>query len=210
MTDSSTEEAFIRTIIEDVAAAIHRADQSKTDESRRSAIRTICAAIEGMVWEYRDNVVWAATEIDVMVDIDRQALFEAMQTIDAQGNLRSQPRFIPTLNLLRFMARLAERVTSSGKIAFDDNHWGMLNDAVRLRNRITHPKNASDVIITGSDVDRAFTAFNWMCDQIIQSSEAMVGAISDQTAKLWYILSKLRDEDPFYMAEYRRIQGSLD
>lgn len=210
MADDSTDETFIRSIIGDVAAAIHRADQSKTDESRRSAIRTICAAIEGMVWEYRDDVIWAATQIDVLGDADRQALSETNQVVDAQGQLRSQPNFIPTLSLLRFMARIAERVTSKGQIGFDDNRWKTLNDAIKIRNRITHPKKASDLIVAGSDVDQAFTAFNWMCEQIIRSTEAMVGAVSDHTDRLWFLLSKLRDEDPYYMAEYRRIQASLD
>ena len=210
MTQDGREETLVRSIIGDAAAAIHRADEAKTGESRRSAIRTISAAIEGMVWDYRGHVIWAATEIDVMTEADQQALLETVQTIDAQGDLRSQPRFIPTLSLLRFLARLAQRVTSDGSIAFGDNHWNMLGETIQIRNRITHPKHASDVIVTGLDVDRAFAAFNWLCEQIIQSRDALVRAMNDHTAEFWYVLSKLRDEDPFYMAEYRRIQASLE
>lgn len=210
MTSKRDDETFIRSIIGDAAAAIHRADKERSDESRRSAIRTLSAAIEGLVWEYRSTVVWAATEMEVMDNDDRFAIAETIYSISPQGRVNSQPRFIQTLSLLRFLERLAERVTPDGSIAFDDNHWNLLNNTIKLRNRITHPKNASDVLIDASDIDDAFGAFNWLCENVILSMDAVIGTMRDHADEMWHVLTRLRDADPFYMAEYRRIQQSLE
>ncbi len=210
MVNERDEKTFMRSIIGDAAAAIHRANRTGSDESRRSAIRTISAAIEGLVWEYRSAVIWAATELDVMDDGDRLATAETTHSISAQGRVNSQPRFIPTLSLLRFLAKLAERVTPDAAIAFDDNQWNTLNDAIKLRNRITHPKKASDVLVDASDIDNAFGAFNWLCEHVILSMDAVIGTMRDHADEMWHVLTKLREEDPYYTAEYRRIQAFRD
>lgn len=202
--------SFVRSIIEDVAAAIHRADQSGTDESRRSAIRTVAAAIEGLVWHYRETVIWAASGTGVMDDADHQALLETSYSIDARGNVQEQPRFVPSQSMLRFLARLAHRVTLHATIGFDDNRWNSLNETIKIRNRITHPKSEKDVMVDNADVDRAFSAFDWLLQSLISSMDALNSVMVEHVAELRYVLEKLRDDDAAYMTEYRRIKQSDD
>jgi hypothetical protein len=163
-----------------------------------------------MVWIYRETVEWAVIELDVMADEDRYALLNSTYAIDTTGRINSQPRFVSSLSMLRFLVRLAERAVPESAIMFDDNRWNLLKTTVEIRNRITHPKTDADVIVEGADVDRAFVAFDWICEQTIHSMDTLTGAVKDHSADLWYVLQKLQEGDPFYTAEYQRIKKSFE
>src|SRR3546814_16055684 len=81
---------FVGSLMLDVDDALRRRESQDDPTNRRSLIRTLIAAVEGLVWIYREHVIGIAKELDILSDADRSALADTTTMVDAKRRVWEQ------------------------------------------------------------------------------------------------------------------------
>lgn len=155
-------DSFVRILLQDVITAIDHNDTTDDQSTRRDLIRTIFVAIEGLVWIYRRSVRSAADTIEPLSPITELAFDELSYSVDEQGRINEQPRYINITTMIRLASRVAEEISPELKIDFSVSGWMDLRLALKVRNRITHPKNISDLAVSEGDIQISQSALFWI------------------------------------------------
>jgi hypothetical protein len=82
---------------------------------------------------------------------------------DSTGRLQKKEAKIPFTNYVAFSIRAYSQHSRWFDCSdfFADNGWNEFKKAVRIRNRITHPKSASDLDISDEDTKTVEAASEW-------------------------------------------------
>src|SRR3546814_8104043 len=85
---------FVGSLMLDVDDALRRRESQDDPTNRRSLIRTLIAAVEGLVWIYREHVIGIAKELDILSDAERSALADTttMRSEEHTSELKSLNR----------------------------------------------------------------------------------------------------------------------
>jgi len=189
-------DSFFYTLIKDASTAMSRNLSADNQATRRDAIRTVFAAIEGLVWIFRVEVVDAAEATCGLDDDEKSILRERQLAVSEKGQIVSQIRFLTLIATIRFVARIASRINGCDHFDFGGHEWERFRTAIAIRNRITHPKSADDLHVSKDDVSKVTGAFFWLLDrhvevlsQAVQTRKAYLGEFDE-------ILEKLKGGDP--------------
>lgn len=204
------ESDFTKILVDDVAAALARYEASQTQSSMRDVVRAAFAAIEGTVWIFREHVVDAATATYGLEPEEKAILEEETFQVNAQGKITRQARFLPLHNSIRFVARVAKRLVSREVVDFSQSGWQKLQDATLIRNRITHPKSASDLTLSQSDVETVLDAMYWWLAQAAGAMEGMNAARKKYLGEFRDVLELLNAGDRETLALYDEVTRKLD
>jgi hypothetical protein len=202
---ASLTDGFMGTLIQDVIAALERRDASDDQTARRDLIRTLFAAIEGLVWVYREHIRSVANDIDSLSPIMELAFDERTYSVDEKGRIQEQIRFISIPAMIRLASRVAERVCPKLKIDFGVPGWTDLQLAIKVRNRITHPKNISDLDVSVGDIEISESALHWFLDLMNNVMMATLSASINFNSELKLLTAQLQLGDEEALAQYRAI-----
>ncbi|HZF46195.1 MAG TPA: hypothetical protein VEZ26_07665 [Sphingomonadaceae bacterium] len=208
--DNDLQNDFTSVLVLDVVAAMKRYRVEKTQANSRDLIRSIFAAVEGSVWLYRQHVTSIAKSIEAITREEELALAETAYLVNANGTISEQMRFIPLPALIRLTTRIANRVDPRTGTRFDVPGWESFQRAIAIRNRITHPKTKSDLLVSERDVDTCYAAFFWLLQLTQSGMEAVVSAFRAHAEEMREIFEKLKAGDPEITTLYHRAQMYLD
>lgn len=153
---------MVEVLFEDlIASAKLLSDNSQF--SRRAYVRTLFALIEGMVYQMK-KVALCAYESDQVefTDAEISILKEETYELTKKGAAKSVQRYPKTLENIRFSFYAYAKVFKSNFILdVDNNGWQSLNEVMKIRNRITHPKNIKDISISDKDIKVIDQAAKW-------------------------------------------------
>jgi hypothetical protein len=194
---------FMRTLIEDVISATHTLDVGDNQLNRRHLIRVLFAAIEGLVWTYREDILGIAKSTDTLTAKEEYAFSEVTYQVTPQGKITEQARFVPILGMFRLTTRLAQRIDTTLEVRFDDAGWNALKLATDIRNRITHPKTEADLQISDIDLKTCRAGFDWLFEVCISATMAATAAFRSYLKTFDAVLEALRSGDPETWAEYK-------
>lgn len=201
-------EDFIVILSQDVIAAIARRDADDSQANRRELIRILFAAVEGLAWTYRTEIVESARSLDLLTVEEDQAFSEVSYSVTGQGKIASQPRFVPLTAMIRLTTRLASKIDPAFDANFDGIGWDQFGKAVKVRNRITHPKRESDLVISESDTSACISAFYWLFELYSSALESVNSALSQHLMLMREVVQGLREGDPVLHALYKGISRS--
>ena len=134
--------------------------------SRRSYVRTLFALIEGMVYQMK-RVALCAYEADQVEfnEAEISILKEETYELTTKGTAKSRQGYPKTLENILFAFYVYGKVFKS---IFEpdvrSNGWQSLQQAMKIRNRITHPKNINDMNISDEDIKILDNASKWFQD----------------------------------------------
>lgn len=194
--------SFAEMLVGDVLASMQRRSERDDQSSRRDLVRTSFAAIEGLAWVFREHVIEVAQSTYGLDEPEVRALSEVSYHVNDKGKISQQPKFIPLVSQIRLIARIAERISSNACIDFSGSDWDRLRNAVGIRNRITHPKTAADLELSGADADTCLAALFWFFTQASDAMERGNLAAKDYLGRFEDVLRKLRSGDPEVTALY--------
>jgi hypothetical protein len=195
-------DSFFGLIIEDASTAISRNLRVDDQATRRDVIRTAFAAIEGLVWILRVEVVDAAEATYGLDDDERAILRERQLTVSEQGKVISQTRYLTLTATIRLVARIASRVNGHEHFNFGGHEWERFRAAMAIRNRITHPKCADDLEVSKADVSKVTGAFFWLLDRLVEVLSQSVQTRKEYLSEYGELLEKLQSGDPEVTALY--------
>lgn len=198
-------EDFLVLLIQDVITAIARHEAEGSQANRRDLIRTIFVAVEGAVWDFRTGTVETARSLDLLTREEELAFEEIGYVVTEQGKIRPQPRFIPLLALIRLTSNLASRINQDFKGQFDGKGWSDFRQAMKIRNRITHPKRKADLVLNSSDVDVSIDALEWLLELHRGAMEAVLDAMRQHSLIVDEVVQGLINRDPELLALYDEI-----
>lgn len=165
--------------VEEALLALQRKD---TQFYRRVYVRSLFAYLEGFAYWLRQNAI----EIDKVVlrrfgsiDWERHLLlFEEFPTITDNGKIEKRKQKISFKNRFAFSVRAYAEIVQCKDNIFSDNGWYRLQEALIVRDRLTHPKQKSDLVVSDSDVQSCMEGYKWFVDLVVKkfraSAEAML------------------------------------
>lgn len=201
---------FFITLIGDVVASLERHDASPIPQNRRDLVRTLFAAIDGSVWYYRDHVVGIAKDLGKLTDAQAAALHEVSYHVSRNGKISSQPRFVPLASTFRLVTRIAESLNSDLKVEFGSGDWDGFQQAIAIRNRITHPKSQADLDLSDSDMAIGLAAFHWVLGVSAQAMQGANAAFREHVDSFTEVLDALKAGDPETLALYETAKAASD
>lgn len=201
---------FIGTLVEDIIGAKRLVAANHTQSNCRHLIRSLFAAIEGMVWKYREHIVDIARSCDSLTLEEEIAFSEISYSVTPQGKIVETARFVPLLAMFRLTTKLAQRTNTDFEPSFEGAGWETLRQAVEIRNRITHPKSLNDLQIGDLDLKKCEEGFDWLFEVCLTAMELVNDAFATNTDTMRKFLEDLKLGDPKALAEYRAAQNSAD
>ena len=132
----------------------------------RTFVRSFFALVEACTYELRLVVREAVSKGALSVSEGERALLsESSFDVNAEGGVYERSRFIPIERNVRFVHTLLERLFGPvATLPVSDYRYAHFKNAVRIRNRITHPKGPDEVMLSPEDVERTLLAGKWYAD----------------------------------------------
>jgi hypothetical protein len=202
-------ESFISLLILDVVDSLARWKSEPSQTNGRDLIRTTFAAVEGTAWHYKEHITGVARDIDILAPEEEIALSETGYMVASDGGIQTQIRFVPLPALIRAISRIASRIDPSFQVDFGQVGWNQLRLAIGIRNRITHPKQSSDMLVSQIDVASAQAALHWLLETVTSGMGVANQAFQLHNKLLRQLISELEHGDPEAWREYRVVEAEL-
>ena len=149
------------TLHDDVTACMAQKD---SPANRRSLIRAVFAFVEGFTYRFKLLALeFASHQKNSLSVAELSALSGQTFTVDDNGSIHARRLQISPSANLQLATRLAARCfcVNIPEPAESKVGWNRFNKAVKLRNRITHPKTASDLVVSDAELKLTTHAFMW-------------------------------------------------
>lgn len=164
MIDDNWDIKLIDEIHNDVNEARSLLDVNETPFIRRMYIRAVFAAIEGTCYTLRTDIINdIETKKHKIPFADEAMLREETYSLNKQsleGEVNT--RYIPLDTILLFTFK---HLTTFAKVSYDidksTNGWRSFKQALRTRNRITHPRSPDDFSVSHSELVDTINAYDW-------------------------------------------------
>jgi hypothetical protein len=163
-----SDQTFTHVLIGDVVAAEARLKVTDSQTHRRELIRTVFAAIEGLHWQLKQDVLRHASSVTKLSAHEYAALQEEAYSVDANGSVRSQPRLLPLPTAIRLVTAMVQRYRPGYAVDFQHLGWSNLRASVETRNRLVHPKSLEELSVSDHELDQALSAFRWLLALVIE------------------------------------------
>ena len=207
-TEGPTEEdarfvVFISLLVGDVIAARERLTASDTQTGRRDVVRASLAAMEGMTWMAREHVREALVQLDELTPVANLALRELSYAVSERGELIEQVRGLPLLTAIRLAVAQAKIISPRISVEFSGAGWSDLRRAIKIRNRITHPKPDQDLAISDGDLAAVHSGLFWLqatVEYVMASTNLTLAQYTDRLREFVRLLSAGNAEA---LAEYQ-------
>lgn len=170
-------DAFAKVLAEDVAQAKQRMENDPSDSHRREFVRTTYAAIEAQLWQLKMYVMNHVLDKKTASTHELSALKEESYAINDKGEIYIQPKGYSIKLGLRLVYSILKRHGNPIQVDFGSSDWKNIDHALKIRNRVTHPKCMSDISVTPEEAECCYQAFlyvnNFLLTTILGS--ALVG-----------------------------------
>jgi hypothetical protein len=166
VSDISRNDSFTHILVDDVVAAQKRLKRRDTPNHRRELIRAAFAAIEGLHWQLKRDVL--AHSRGKLSPHEYAAMIEQTYSVDDRGNVNVSPRFLPLATAVRLVVNVVKRSRPNYQLDFNHVGWANLKAAVEVRNRLVHPKTLEDLNVSDAEIGKAMSAFTWVLALVIE------------------------------------------
>ncbi len=126
----------------------------------RQLIRAILAYIEAVTFSVKASCVHQCLAEGMEVsDHERYLAVEIDSELNDKGEIIERPARIRLTNNIRFAFRLLEKASKQPS-TFDpaSEWWSCLQEIIRVRDRLMHPRFAEDIDVSGAEIVNALKA----------------------------------------------------
>lgn len=140
-----------------------------TDVSRRIAVRSVFSSIEMLLSEVSAKLVslvqppanGAPHEEKHRYFLELCALSDISYEIKQNGVLEIKPPRIRFENRVLFVLNVLDRTVGRQTKPKQIVGWQEFQDAIKIRNRVTHPKTEEDLSVSQEDYDTVIKGLQW-------------------------------------------------
>lgn len=137
-----------------------------TPSERRAFVRAVFAFVESMLFAMKYQLRhYPLTDI-----ADALLLSEETYEIDGDGEIRTQKAKLPLKSNVKFTFKCWARVTrTKPTLKLGDNGWHKFQLAIKIRDRLMHPKSVSDFNVSDEELEHVTAAFFWFWGSVGQA-----------------------------------------
>jgi len=159
----------IRKLLEDASEAENFLENNNSQFAKRAHIRSAFAYMEGSVWLFKQLIVQTVFQSKAVTNplhllsiAELGLLSDVSYDLKDNGEPYEQQKFLPLTKNLRFTMSVMSRFTGySIDLQTNSKTWDRFNKTIKVRNRITHPKNAEEIDMTDEEIQHATEVCNW-------------------------------------------------
>lgn len=154
------------TLAEDVVRAIGNSKKSLSQPKRRALVRTIFALVEAGTWSRKQIALLQHELGNVSFSEGEIALLKEEQyDLDQSGAVKVQKKFLRLADNIKFGVKAYAKAAGIRYVLpTDNNDWQAFLNSIKVRNRITHPKKSTELIITDEELRELIQAFKFTLD----------------------------------------------
>lgn len=156
-------------LFDDLEIVIYSLNRNNNSFWRRTYIRCLFAIIEADISMRTQLIIMSKNQGDLeLTCAEESVLLEVQYKLKKNGEVNLQEIYYPLPERYRFTFRLAARaLLSSFQIDCTGESWRNFQSLIKVRNRIMHPKKASDVSVSELEIDQARRLCDWLRDNSI-------------------------------------------
>jgi hypothetical protein len=131
---------------------------------RRFYVRAVFALVEAFVEQHRRLVIHLCEAGKIVLTQNKlNRLREIKQILDASGAVVGEaPNYLRIFDKIKRVYKAAATGFHSPlTVAFDNDHWREFQEAMEIRNQITHPKTVQDCWIFEPSLQKVIAAHEW-------------------------------------------------
>ena len=165
---------LIEVLNRDVQQLILEYNESPSQIKRRGLIRAIFAYIEGNIFKIKEEIVIKEChKRKPILDIEEIILLkEKSLYIDNKGKVKSSAKYSELSANIRFTLNCyAKSMQINHVLNLNRLEWKCIIESIAVRNRITHPKNASELEVSENELVKAFISYMYFKKVIIDLFE---------------------------------------
>lgn len=133
--------------------------ENYTDAIRRMYIRVLVTVIESSIARIRDEILEKASELE---DGERSVLRDIVYELDDAGRVKERPLHAKLAASIKFSIASYCKVH---KLEFLPDYagtgWQSMLRLIKIRNRLTHPKSISDLVVSDEELGVSDQAEVW-------------------------------------------------
>jgi len=143
--------------------SIQAATTEEQDGVRRAYVRAVFALVEAVIQQHKRLLLDLLSRgLVAMQPSVVGALSEQAYVVDDNGTVTTRDQYLQLRRKLRAVYRSAgEALGTPLGVRYDDAGWRAFSEAVRIRDRITHPQTYEDCHISGDDLDTVDLGHKW-------------------------------------------------
>lgn len=167
-------------LIADVERYAHDTDKENA-HFRRAYVRSVFALIEGTTFRMKQLAL--DYNVDRLSSAEITLLQEESYSLGDTGQLRVRQAHLQCLPNVRFAFRsLAKARGIDFRPNVSGKGWEALRESVRVRDRLMHPKDPKDLLVSDEERDLVSKAFRWFVANTTLCLHAIVTGLHDALA----------------------------
>lgn len=153
---------------------------------RRTLVRTSFALIEGMVHRMKQLAFEVCLYEKISLSRAEVAMLqEEGYELNDKGEAISKANYMHITKNVRFAFKLLARAYGvNHELKIDDAGWDNFKKALKIRDRLMHPKNSSDLVVDNADVSTVDKAVGWFGQHAHELQTKMVASLNERTEAL--------------------------
>jgi hypothetical protein len=157
---------------DDAHSLLEQTFRHKQDKDKRSYVRAVFAYIEGTTWAMKQvlgafkNAPFTAQERALFNDVDYD-LTEKGKVVEKRAKIPLSAKILFMLGVVNKLPNVSSEVDCGGQ------GWESLQLAIKIRDRLTHPKRMTDLDVSDDEVKVVTAAWNWFMDSLNSILEAL-------------------------------------
>jgi hypothetical protein len=146
-------QSLVLYLAEDANICLARSEEEPLQFWLRSLVRTMFAMVEGVTFRMKQIALQSFQLGCAEFSLPELAILrEESYELKENGEPRAQTKFLKFNSNLRFTFKTyAKALHCNYVLDLNDEGWSSLNKAVKVRNRLTHPKAINDLEITADN-----------------------------------------------------------
>jgi hypothetical protein len=126
---------------------------------KRTYVKTVFQYVEGILFAMKRIIL---EHIDDLKDSEIIRLQEFKMVGLSIDKLKEEPVWLSLEENIKFTFNRYGKVRAQNyQTRFDCAEWDIFKECIKIRNRITHPKHSSEMIITDEDVIKVKASYDW-------------------------------------------------
>lgn len=159
--------AIYPVLFDDVMRAEELFAGTPSDFANRNRVRAYFAYVEGVAYVMRQITAASLDGLDVLSDVDMDKLMDRKRKILPCGKVEFRQKFMEMGEGLRFT--LSRYPVAHGINDYEPAlgaGWNNMIAAIKIRNRVTHPKSAADLTLTLAEVACVDASRKWWYESV--------------------------------------------
>jgi hypothetical protein len=145
---------------------------------RRTLTKSVFSFVEAMTFGMKSSALKADATVRRLSRAEQAVAAEEAYELNEQGMAIVKSARLRTLSNVRFAFRVFAKVDeASFELDVSGTGWQATQRALRIRDRLMHPKKASDLIVEDEEVRDVLNAFIWFSRQMIRLFLAALDAL---------------------------------